>query len=100
MSSGVSEPLRFRVTAVFTITGRGLVAAGVAESGTLPFKGDRVSVSHNGLTREVTCGGVEWMRVSPPADPATVGMLLPELAVNEVEEGDVITAPAVSPNNV
>jgi len=93
-----SGAFRFRVTAVFTLTGRGLVAAGVAESGTFPAKGDRVWVLHNGTTREVTCEGVGGMRVVPPADPATVGMLLPELGTDEVAAGDVIVASGSVPN--
>lgn len=93
-----SDGFRFRVTAVFTITGRGLVAAGVTEEGTLPFKGDRVRVLHGATATEATCGGVEWMRVVPPTDPATMGMLLPDLGLDEVAVGDMITASRVSPN--
>ena len=86
-----AEPFRFRVTAVFTINGRGLVAAGIAETGMLPRKGDRVFVLHGATTTEVTCEAVEGMRVRPAADPATVGLLLPERSPDDLEVGDLIT---------
>lgn len=88
------EALRFRVTAVFTITGRGLVAAGLIEAGVFPSRGDRVRVSHGSAAKDTVCAGVEWMKVRPPADPNTVGLLLPELTYDDIGEGAIVTTAA------
>ena len=88
------EAFRFRVIAVFTITGRGLVAAGLIEAGVFPFRGDRVRVAHGSAATETVFAGVEWMKVQPPADPNTVGLLLPELTYDDIGEGAIVTMAA------
>ena len=82
-------PFRFRVTAVFTITGRGLVAAGLTEQGDV-HTGDELVVCH-GLERTTTrCRGIEMIKTDGSVDIRTIGLLLPELTRAEVAEGDTI----------
>jgi translation elongation factor EF-Tu-like GTPase len=81
--------LEFRVTAVFTITGRGLVAAGVTERGSVRT-GDRVAVVHGSRRIAAVCRGVEMIRTNGTVDPRTIGLLLPDLTKDYVSEGDVI----------
>lgn len=89
--SDPTEGFRFLVSAVFTITGRGTVAAGIVESGDVRT-GDLVAVIHGDARRVVTCQGVEGMRVTPPTNPPTIGLLLPELELSDASPGDVIVS--------
>lgn len=79
------------VSSVFTITGRGLVAAGSTDRGTYPVKGSLVRVWHKGVPTDTLCHGIGDMRVVPPTSPATAGLLLTDLTPDQVAEGDIIT---------
>jgi len=85
----VDGSLLFRVSGVFTITGRGLVAAGLVERGSI-HSGDRVAVLHGAQRFLAVCRGVEMINVQPPTDLRTIGLLLPDLTKAEVAEGDLI----------
>jgi translation elongation factor EF-Tu-like GTPase len=91
------ESFRFEVTAVFTITGRGTVAAGVVESGVVCI-GDVVEVRHGDGRRLARCAGVELMTSRPPKSPRQIGLLLPDLELADICPGDIIvsTSPARS----
>jgi len=87
-------PLRFRVRAAFTISGRGTVAIGYIEQGAVRV-GDRLTLLHEGACRVVTCAGVaggvrlaDWT----PGEPAPIGLMLPELRPDDLTEGDVLLA--------
>ena len=58
MFSESSGPLRLVVSGVFTITGRGTVAVGIAEQGRVQ-PGDRVEVIHGATRTITTCHGLE-----------------------------------------
>ena len=89
------EPFRFLVTAVFTITGRGLVAAGVTERGVVRT-GDAVEVIHGTGRTPATCEGVEMINGNATMDPRTIGLLLPALTKQDIGEGDpIVGAPIV-----
>ena len=92
MQSIVNEEAEFRlvVREVFTITGRGLVAAGSIESGAIRT-GEVVNVVHEGRVQSVECRGVEIIRTIRPLDYVPVGLLLPELTKDDVAAGDPIT---------
>ena len=83
-----ADPFRFVVAAVFTITGRGLVAAGLIEGGVVRT-GDVVEVVHGGQRRTARVAGVEMID-GRNIDLGTVGLLLPELSKEDVAEGDII----------
>jgi translation elongation factor EF-Tu-like GTPase len=76
------------VIAVFTITGRGLVACGIPR-GAIRL-GDVVRVIHGSDEFLATCRGVEMIR-SEGIDLHTIGLDLPELTREQVAEGDLIT---------
>jgi translation elongation factor EF-Tu-like GTPase len=86
---GMPSEFRFVVSDVFTINGRGLVVAGVIESGDI-HTGDPVEVARSGAT--ATCKGIESMTFAPSADvdPRTTGLLLPELSKAEIGPGDIV----------
>jgi translation elongation factor EF-Tu-like GTPase len=89
---GVSDdhlPFRFRVTAVFTITGRGLMAAGLTEQGEVRT-GDELVVHHGQARTTATCRGIEMIRTNGSVDIRTVGLLLTALTKDDVAEGDII----------
>ena len=90
MFSESSGPLRLVVSAVFTIAGRGTLAMGIVEQGRVEV-GDRVEVIH-GATRTTTiCRGIEmFVRRDSGCDPREIGLLLPELATDDVTDGDLI----------
>jgi translation elongation factor EF-Tu-like GTPase len=79
------------VDAVFTITGRGLVATGVPSCGS-PQVGDPVAVHHGSDVFVATCAGIERIRILPgyEVDPGTIGLLLPGLTAEQVAAGDVV----------
>jgi translation elongation factor EF-Tu-like GTPase len=84
---------RLTVQDVFGITGRGTVVTGRVESGTLRV-GDSLRLARaDGSARDVTVSGIEMFR--KVADTATVGdnvgLLLAELARDDVGSGDVLS---------
>lgn len=84
---------RMTVADVFAIRGRGLVATGRVEEGTIRV-GDMVTV--NG--REVQVAAIEAFRKKLDAATAgeTVGLLLAGLEREHVASGDVITSDATT----
>jgi len=77
---------------VFFIRGRGTVATGRVESGTLTV-GDQVTLLHAGAGRPVTVTGIEMFHKI--LDQATmgdnIGVLLKDLTKDDIQRGDVLT---------
>jgi len=89
----VSADLPFRMTVleVFGIIGRGTVAAGRIESGTLRV-GDEIEILHisGGRQRTVVTGVELISQVLAPTE-ATVGVLLKDVSRSDLKRGDVLT---------
>jgi elongation factor Tu len=86
---------RMTVEDVFAITGRGTVAVGRVESGTLTT-GQRVDVVRNGAAVATTeVDGIEKFRATvETATPGeNVGLLLREVTRDQVQRGDVVSTP-------
>jgi translation elongation factor EF-Tu-like GTPase len=94
----VEEELLFRVDAVFMIRGRGLVATGVVERGEVR-SGDQVVVRHGDDEFMAYCRGVELIHVKKGfgIDPDTIGLLLTDLTIEQIAEGDVVRG-TIAPN--
>jgi translation elongation factor EF-Tu-like GTPase len=85
---------RLTVEDVFSIRGRGTVVTGRIEAGTVR-KGDTLRQTRaDGATRDVTVNGIEMFR--KVADQACagddVGLLLTDLARDDIGAGDVLTS--------
>ena len=90
----VEKPLLMYVEGVHTIPGRGTVATGMIEQGTVNL-GDTVEVLGLGETIESVCTGIEAFHESKQQAVAgeNVGMLLRGVKSNQVSRGQVIAAP-------
>ncbi|MFD3506511.1 hypothetical protein [Nocardia sp. NPDC058666] len=91
----VGEQFRFHVDAVFTVTGRGTVAAGYIESGEVTA-GDQLQVVRaNGQEGpSAVCLAIDGFtrRDAQPGQPAQVGIVFRELQISDFEPGDVIVS--------
>jgi translation elongation factor EF-Tu-like GTPase len=88
----VADGLVFRVHDAFVVTGRGTTVVGYIERG--PVRdGDSLRLMRQGTQRIVRCEGVSPVRVAnwQPGDPVLVGLLLPELAPDDVSTNDTLT---------
>jgi elongation factor Tu len=96
------EPGRFRFTIndVFTITGRGTVVAGFIEQGVVRV-GDRLQLIRGDGTSGpvIACRSVEFVgRIEwRPGDPATVGLIVPDLSQQDVARGDMLAGDENAP---
>jgi elongation factor Tu len=96
------EPGRFRFTIndVFTITGRGTVVAGFIEQGVVRA-GDRLQLVRGDGTSGpvIACRSVEFVdRIGwRPGDPATVGLIVPDLSEQDVARGDMLAGDENAP---
>ncbi|MDE6575905.1 MAG: elongation factor Tu [Opitutales bacterium] len=90
----VDKPFLMSVEDVFSITGRGTVATGRIERGTIKV-GEEVEIVGLGETKKTTCTGVEMFRKLLDEGRAgdNVGLLLRGLEKKEVERGQVIAKP-------
>ena len=91
----MDKPFLLPVEDVFTITGRGTVATGRIERGTINT-GDKIELIGLGReTRETTCTGVEMFRKILDRGEAgdNVGLLLRGIDRKEVERGQVLCKP-------
>jgi elongation factor Tu len=87
-------PFRLMVDDVFRIKGRGVIATGMVERGTLHV-GDRVAILFRGLRRVVDCQGIETYRgeLRQARAGSNVGVLLGSLEPDAVARGAVLAAP-------
>ena len=91
----IDKPFSMAVEDVFSITGRGTVATGRIESGTI-HTGDEVEiVGITEETRKTVCTGVEMFRKILDEGQAgdNVGLLLRGIGREEIERGQVIAKP-------
>jgi len=88
------KPFLMAVEDVFSITGRGTVATGRVERGTVRV-GDTVEVVGLGSTRNTTVTGLEMFQKTLDESVAgdNVGILLRGIQKNDVERGMVLAAP-------
>jgi hypothetical protein len=89
-----SDDLRMPIDDVFFITGRGVVAVGVVEAGTVSV-GDDIEVERGGTTvARATVTGVEMFRKLVDAAKVGdhVGLLLSDVKKEDLQRGMVITA--------
>jgi translation elongation factor EF-Tu-like GTPase len=87
--------LRMTIDDVFVITGRGVVAVGIVEAGTVRT-GDQVEIRQEGLTAaRATVTGVEMFRkiVDEAVAGDHVGLLLGGVAKEDLRRGMVLAAP-------
>lgn len=90
----IDKPFLMSVEDVFSITGRGTVATGRIERGTIKV-GDEVEIVGLGETKKTTCTGVEMFRKLLDEGRAgdNVGLLLRGIEKSDVERGQVIAKP-------
>src|SRR5579871_3224344 len=89
------KPLLIPIESVLTIEGRGTVATGLVEQGTLR-KGDQVDVvGFRDEALKTVCIGIEHFRkeVEVATPGLNVGVLLRGLKRDDVERGQIVTAP-------
>ncbi|AZR74702.1 translation elongation factor Tu [Anoxybacter fermentans] len=88
------KPFLMPVEDVFSITGRGTVATGRIERGTL-HPGDEVEIVGFVETRKTVCTGVEMFRkmLDEAVAGDNIGALLRGIARDEVERGQVLAKP-------
>jgi elongation factor Tu len=93
-SNPADKPFLMPVEDVFSIKGRGTVAEGRVERGTVK-EGDLIEIVGLGPTRTVEVAGLEMVRqafdAAAPGDK--VGVLLRGVGKDEVERGQVLAAP-------
>jgi translation elongation factor EF-Tu-like GTPase len=90
-----TDPLfRMTVQDVFSIAKRGTVVTGKIEAGTLRL-GDEVVIRGRGDDRKAVVSGIEAFRkvLEQAAQGDNVGLLLKDVARQDVEAGDVIVSP-------
>lgn len=80
---------RLAVRDVFDITGRGTAVVGYIECGSVQV-GDQLLVERTGMTAVLRDFGGVREAAWKPADDATVGLVLPDLAFTDVTAGDVL----------
>ncbi len=85
---------RMTVEDVFSIKGRGTVATGKIETGTLKV-GDEVEIHGNNGVKKTTVSGIEMFRkMLEQASPGdAVGILLRDVTRDDIHQGDVILSP-------
>lgn len=90
----VDKPFLCAVEDVFTITGRGTVATGRVERGTLNVNTE-VEIVGLGETRKTTCTGIEMFRKLLDSCQAgdNVGLLLRGIDRTDIQRGQVICKP-------
>jgi elongation factor Tu len=91
----IDKPFNMAIEDVFSITGRGTVATGRVEAGTI-HTGDEVEiVGMTEETRKTVCTGVEMFRKILDEGQAgdNIGVLLRGVSRDEIERGQVIAAP-------
>ena len=90
----VDKPFLMPVEDVFTITGRGTVATGRIERGTVKIQ-DKVQLVGISETRETTVTGVEMFRKEMESGQAgdNVGLLLRGVDRKDIERGQVLCKP-------
>jgi elongation factor Tu len=80
---------------VFSIKGRGTVATGKIESGTLHV-GDkvRITLQNGGIGKTAVVSGLEMFRKTTREATAgdNVGVLLKDVAKNDLQRGDILDA--------
>ncbi|MGN1318812.1 MAG: elongation factor Tu [Lachnospirales bacterium] len=89
------KPFLMPVEDVFSITGRGTVATGRVERGTLHVNDEVEIVGLNDEARKVVVTGIEMFRkLLDQAEPGdNIGALLRGVARDEIERGQVLAAP-------
>ncbi len=89
------KPFLMPVEDVFTITGRGTVATGRVERGTVKV-GDTVEIVGMGARKQTVITGVEMFRKLLDQAQAgdNIGLLLRGVERNEIERGQVLAKPA------
>ncbi|MDR2735626.1 MAG: elongation factor Tu [Puniceicoccales bacterium] len=98
----VEKPFLMAVEDVFSITGRGTVATGRIERGTIRLN-EEVEIVGLGETKKTICTGIEMFRKLLPEGRAgdNVGLLLRGLNKEDVERGQVIAKPkSITPHTV
>jgi len=93
-SGAAGDGFRLTVQDVFAIAGRGTVVTGRIESGTIS-EGARVRLTRaDGTMRQSTVTGIEMFRKVHDTAAAgdNVGLLLRDLARDDVARGDILTA--------
>jgi elongation factor Tu len=91
----IDKPFNMAVEDVFSITGRGTVATGRIEAGTI-HTGDEVEiVGITDETRKTVCTGVEMFRKILDEGQAgdNVGLLLRGIGRDEIQRGQVVAKP-------
>lgn len=100
MADGTSndEQLRFIVKGAFNLKSRGTTVVGHFESGYAVI-GDRLRVVRvdGELGPSAECAGTGRIRVASwePGQPVPVALLVPELHVSDVQEGDILVRDTV-----
>ena len=91
----VDKPFLMPVEDVFTITGRGTVATGRVERGTINVNNEVEIVGVKEEVRKVVCTGLEMFRKTLDYAEAgdNVGALLRGVKRDEIERGQVLAAP-------
>ena len=89
-----TKPFLMPVEDVFTITGRGTVATGRIERGTVKV-GEQIEIVGFGDTRTTTCTGVEMFRKLLDSGEAgdNVGLLLRGVSRDDIQRGQVLAKP-------
>lgn len=96
------KPFMMSVEDVFSITGRGTVATGRIERGTVKV-GEEVEIVGLGDTRKTICTGVEMFRKQLDQGQAgdNVGLLLRGVEKDSVERGHVLAKPgSIKPHTI
>ena len=88
------KPFLMPIEDVFSITGRGTVATGRVERGTI-HPGDSVEIVGFSETRKIVCTGVEMFRklLDEAVAGDNIGALLRGVAREEIERGQVLAKP-------
>lgn len=97
MGDDAADRFRFRIDAVFTITGRGTAVSGFIEPGAVRA-GDRLRLIRGDGSEGpvVVCRSVEFVDRSGwrPGDPVTVGLIVPDLSGPDAGRGDMLAGEA------
>ena len=92
------KPFLMPIEDIFTITGRGTVATGRVERGTLHVNEDVEIVGISEETKKTVCTGIEMFRKLLDEAQAgdNIGALLRGIKREEIERGQVLTAPGTT----
>lgn len=90
----IDKPFRMAIEDIFAIQGRGTIATGLIEQGTLRV-GDEVAIVGIRETRSTTCVGIEIFRklIDEGQAGENIGALLRGIKKTEIERGQVLAAP-------